>query len=48
MIESGKKEGARLVSGGEALGGDGYFIKPTVFAEVCGSLGNFRLFNLGF
>ena len=32
-IETGKKEG-RLVTGGEAAPGDGYFIKPTVIADV--------------
>ena len=32
-VEVGKKEG-RLVTGGEAVLGDGYFIKPTVFADV--------------
>jgi len=32
-IETGKKEG-RLVAGGEAAEGDGYFIKPTVIADV--------------
>jgi 1-pyrroline-5-carboxylate dehydrogenase len=32
-IEVGKKEG-RLVIGGEAAGNDGYFIKPTVIADV--------------
>lgn len=33
-IKSGKSEGAKLVAGGERLGDKGYFIKPTVFAEV--------------
>jgi aldehyde dehydrogenase (NAD+) len=33
-IESGKSEGARCVTGGERHGGKGYFIKPTVFADV--------------
>lgn len=36
-IESGKSEGATLVSGGEAfkdLGGKGFFIAPTVFTDV--------------
>ena len=33
-IESGKKEGARCVSGGDRFGTKGYFIKPTVFADV--------------
>ncbi|XP_062585610.1 aldehyde dehydrogenase 1A1-like, partial [Saccostrea cucullata] len=34
LIESGKKEGAKVESGGAAVGGDGYFIKPTVFSGV--------------
>lgn len=34
MIDSGKKEGAKLVSGGERIGDKGYFIAPTVFADV--------------
>ncbi|GAA49762.1 retinal dehydrogenase 1 [Clonorchis sinensis] len=33
-IESGKKEGARLVTGGCRLGNKGYYIQPTVFADV--------------
>jgi len=33
-IESGKKEGARLLTGGERVGQKGYFIAPTVFADV--------------
>ncbi|MGA8027685.1 MAG: L-glutamate gamma-semialdehyde dehydrogenase [Bryobacteraceae bacterium] len=32
-IETGKKEG-RLISGGEPAAGDGYFLKPTVIADV--------------
>ncbi len=32
-IETGKKEG-RLVTGGEAAPGSGYFVKPTVIADV--------------
>jgi 1-pyrroline-5-carboxylate dehydrogenase len=32
-IESGKQEG-RLISGGEPAPGEGYFIKPTVIADV--------------
>ncbi|MEO0108345.1 MAG: aldehyde dehydrogenase family protein, partial [candidate division WOR-3 bacterium] len=32
-IEIGKKEG-RLVTGGKPAGGNGYFIQPTVFADV--------------
>jgi aldehyde dehydrogenase (NAD+) len=33
-LELGKKEGARVTVGGEAAGGKGYFVKPTVFADV--------------
>ena len=33
-IEQGKKQGARCVTGGERFGDKGYFIKPTVFADV--------------
>jgi aldehyde dehydrogenase (NAD+) len=33
-IEAGKKEGARLLVGGNRLGKQGYFIEPTVFAGV--------------
>lgn len=33
-IEIGKREGARLVTGGVRLGHTGYFVSPTVFAEV--------------
>ena len=33
-IESGKQQGARLVTGGERFGARGYYIKPTVFADV--------------
>jgi len=32
-IETGKQEG-RLISGGESADGEGYFIKPTVIADV--------------
>jgi aldehyde dehydrogenase (NAD+) len=37
MIERAKSDGARLLTGGHRLGGDladGYFIAPTVFADV--------------
>jgi len=34
LIESGKKEGAKLECGGGAVGGKGYFIQPTVFSNV--------------
>jgi aldehyde dehydrogenase (NAD+) len=33
-IESGKKEGARLVTGGNRVGDRGYFVQPTIFADV--------------
>jgi aldehyde dehydrogenase (NAD+) len=33
-IDSGRKEGAKLVCGGERVGDQGYFIQPTVFADV--------------
>ncbi|PKA63101.1 Aldehyde dehydrogenase family 2 member B7, mitochondrial [Apostasia shenzhenica] len=34
FIKSGVHSGATLVSGGERLGDRGYFVKPTVFADV--------------
>ena len=34
LIESGKKEGARLVAGGKKPDGKGYYVEPTVFADV--------------
>lgn len=33
-IETGKQEGATIITGGERLGNKGYFIKPTVFGNV--------------
>jgi acyl-CoA reductase-like NAD-dependent aldehyde dehydrogenase len=33
-IESGKQEGAQLLSGGAASAGPGYFVQPTVFGGV--------------
>ncbi len=33
-VEIGKKEGATLVAGGERLGDKGYFVRPTIFADV--------------
>ncbi|AEO71113.1 a652f38a-e95d-4300-aba8-20e64551fc9c [Thermothielavioides terrestris] len=33
-IQSGKEEGAKVVTGGERHGDKGYFIKPTIFADV--------------
>lgn len=34
MIESGKKEGAKLMAGGKRPKTPGFFVEPTVFAEV--------------
>ena len=34
LMESGKKEGASLKCGGHQVKGDGYFVEPTVFADV--------------
>ena len=36
-IETGRKEG-RLVTGGGTLPEKGYFIQPTVFADVTGAV----------
>jgi aldehyde dehydrogenase (NAD+) len=33
-IESGRNEGAKLVCGGDRVGDRGYFVQPTVFADV--------------
>jgi aldehyde dehydrogenase (NAD+) len=33
-IEAGKREGATLVSGGKRWGSSGWFVEPTVFANV--------------
>ncbi|CAD2217271.1 aldehyde dehydrogenase (NAD+) [Angomonas deanei] len=33
-IEVGKKEGATLVTGGKKIGEKGYFVAPTIFADV--------------
>ncbi|EAW11026.1 aldehyde dehydrogenase family protein [Aspergillus clavatus NRRL 1] len=33
-IETGKKEGARVVTGGARHGEQGYYVQPTVFADV--------------
>lgn len=34
MIDSGKKQGATLVTGGSQVGDKGYFVQPTVFSDV--------------
>lgn len=33
-IDSGKKQGAKLLTGGKRHGSEGYFVEPTVFADV--------------
>ena len=33
-IEHGKKDGARMLSGGGRVGDRGYFVQPTVFTDV--------------
>jgi len=33
-IDSGKQEGAKMLCGGDRVGSRGYFIRPTVFADV--------------
>jgi aldehyde dehydrogenase (NAD+) len=33
-IEGAKKEGAKLLTGGEAYGDKGYYVKPTIFVDV--------------
>lgn len=34
LVESGKQEGARVVTGGKRAARKGYFVEPTVFADV--------------
>lgn len=34
LIDAGKKEGAQCVAGGKRHGNKGYFVEPTVFANV--------------
>jgi aldehyde dehydrogenase (NAD+) len=34
LIDSGKNQGAKLVAGGSRYGDKGYFVQPTVFANV--------------
>ena len=34
FIEEGKKEGATVMTGGERIGKKGYFVAPTIFADV--------------
>ena len=34
LIESGKRQGAKLQCGGKQHGTEGYFVQPTVFSDV--------------
>jgi len=34
LIDSGKSEGAKLLTGGKRHGDEGYFVQPTVFGDV--------------
>jgi len=34
LIKTGRKEGAKMLCGGERIGSRGYFIQPTIFADV--------------
>ncbi|HEX7382040.1 MAG TPA: aldehyde dehydrogenase family protein [Nevskiaceae bacterium] len=33
-IDAGRADGARVLAGGSAIDGDGYFVRPTVFADA--------------
>lgn len=33
-IEKGKKEGAKLLTGGNRIGKTGFYVEPTVFVDV--------------
>ena len=34
IVESGKREGAKLECGGRRIGDEGYFVQPTIFSDV--------------
>lgn len=34
LIDSGKKSGAKLMVGGQRVGEKGFFVQPTIFADV--------------
>jgi acyl-CoA reductase-like NAD-dependent aldehyde dehydrogenase len=34
LVDSGRKQGAKLLAGGSRHGDRGYFVQPTVFADV--------------
>jgi aldehyde dehydrogenase (NAD+) len=38
LIDSGKSEGAKLLTGGKRHGDEGYFVQPTVFGDVKDSM----------
>lgn len=38
LIDSGKKEGAKIACGGNRWGNEGFFIEPTVFTNVDDSM----------
>jgi aldehyde dehydrogenase (NAD+) len=38
FIESGKREGAKVMCGGERFGDKGYFVQPTIFGDVKDSM----------
>jgi len=38
LIESGKREGGKLLIGGKRIGSKGYFVEPTVFTDVQDSM----------
>jgi len=44
-IEHGKREGAKLLTGGNALVRKGYFIEPTIFIDVEVSILNLSLLH---
>ena len=37
-IESGKEQGAKIITGGCRADGKGYFVKPTIFGDVAGHM----------
>lgn len=41
-IESGKTAGATVLTGGAQIGSSGYFVQPTVFADVKPDMKNVR------
>jgi len=49
LIESGKSQGAKMLCGGKRIGDKGYFVEPTVFADVDTSMRIAReeVLNLG-